>query len=211
MHIIQLPIGLLGANCYLVYDREGGEAAIVDPGMRDPQQLLDQIARLALRVQVILNTHGHFDHVAGNGLLEFPNADLGIHPADRALLMQGGGARQFGFMPPASPPPTLALVDGKQLTLGSETIEIIHTPGHTPGCVCFYIPAVPAVLTGDTLFAGSVGRTDLTGGSQRELEASLRRLMRLPSETRLYPGHGPATSLSVEKRNNPWLKVLNQT
>lgn len=209
MHIVQLPIGLLGSNCYLVYDREGGEAAVVDPGMLDPQPLLVQMVQRRVRLKYILNTHGHFDHVAGSSLLEPPEFGNGIHPADRDLLMQGGGAVQFGLDVPVSAPSNFDLVDGLELALGADTLQIIHTPGHTPGSICLYIPDEPGLLTGDTLFAGSVGRTDLPGGSQAELQNSLTRLLRLPEKTRVYPGHGPISSIGVELRNNPWLKVLN--
>lgn len=208
MHILRLPIGLLDSNCYLLYDRDGGDAAIVDPGMLDPRELLQEIANRDLHVRYVLNTHGHFDHVAGNGLLEVDEADLGIHPADRELLLQGGGGAHFGLAVAPSPEPTLDLTDGVTLLLGTAPIEILHTPGHTPGCVCLYVPDEAALLSGDTLFAGSVGRTDLAGGSHRELENSLARLLQLPGKTGIYPGHGPATTLDVEKRRNPWLKGL---
>ena len=208
MHIIRLPIGLLESNCYLVYNTAGGDAAIIDPGMLDPGPLLQEIADHDLHVRYVLNTHGHFDHVAGNGLLGLPEVPLGIHPADRRLLLAGGGGAQFGMTLSPSPEPGLDLVEGVELTLGGSLLTILHTPGHTRGCVCLYLPEDAALLTGDTLFAGSVGRTDLPGGDQRELEISLARLLQLPAETRIYPGHGPATTLDVEKRRNPWLKVL---
>jgi hydroxyacylglutathione hydrolase len=208
MHILQLPIGLLASNCYLIYNAEGEEAAIVDPGMLDTGPLLQEITKRTLRIRYILNTHGHFDHVAGNGLLAPAEAGLGIHPADRDLLLQGGGSAHFGLTIPPSPEADLDLIDGASLKLGTATLEIIHTPGHTPGCVCLYLPDEAALLTGDTLFAGSVGRTDLPGGDQRKLENSLARLLQLPARTKIYPGHGPATTLDVEKRRNPWLKVL---
>jgi hydroxyacylglutathione hydrolase len=206
MHITRLPIGLLESNCYLVYDTDGGAAAIVDPGMLDPRPLLQEIADHDLHVRYVLNTHGHFDHVAGNGLLGLPEAKLGIHPADRRLLLAGGGGSPFGITLSPSPEPDLDLVDGVELTLDGTPITILHTPGHTPGCVCLYLPNDATLLTGDTLFAGSVGRTDLPGGDQRELVISLARLLQLPETTRVYPGHGPATTLDVEKRRNPWLK-----
>jgi hydroxyacylglutathione hydrolase len=208
MHITRLPIGLLESNCYLVYDTDGGEAVIVDPGMLDPRPLLREIAGRDLHVRYILNTHGHFDHVAGNGLLGLPEAELGIHPADRRLLLAGGGGMQFGITLSPSPEPDLDLVEGVVLTLGGAGLTVLHTPGHTPGCVCLYLPDDATLLTGDTLFAGSVGRTDLPGGDQRELQISLARLLQLPAKTRIYPGHGPATTLDVEKRRNPWLKGL---
>lgn len=206
--IEQLPIGFLDSNCYLVYDREGGEGAIVDPGVRNPERLLAEVRHRDLHIAFILNTHGHFDHTLGNGRLGLPEASLGLHPADLPLLEHGGGARQFGLPAVESPQPDLELVDGVRLELGTLTLEVIHTPGHTPGSVCFAVPQDHGLLTGDTLFAGSVGRTDLPGGDPQALTRSLKRLLQLPAETRIYPGHGSASTLRAERRHNPWLQHL---
>ncbi|MGC9469673.1 MAG: MBL fold metallo-hydrolase [Anaerolineae bacterium] len=203
MMIIQLSIGLLGSNCYLIYDRDGGAGAVVDPGFREGQRLEAEIAKHNLTIRYILNTHGHFDHVAGNGRLDFPHAELGIHPADRDLLMQGGGQIEVD-----SPPPELDLLDNAEISFGDLRLLVIHTPGHTPGSVSFYLPDHNAVLTGDTLFRGSVGRTDLPGGDLEQLRRSLRRLLSLPDETRVFPGHGPDTTIGRERGQNPWLRQL---
>jgi hydroxyacylglutathione hydrolase len=204
--ILQLRIGLLDSNCYLVYERDGGEAAIVDPGFSRPDQLEAEVRRRNLRVAYILNTHGHFDHVIGAPSLTYCSARYGIHPADRDLLANGGGAASFGLPVLPMPAPDLDLIDGTVLNLGALSIKVVHTPGHTPGCVCLYLPEEEALLTGDTLFRGSVGRTDLPGGDARLLTQSLKRLLTLPPATRIYPGHGDASTLGREGRHNPWLR-----
>jgi glyoxylase-like metal-dependent hydrolase (beta-lactamase superfamily II) len=197
-----LPIGLLGANCYLIID--GRDCAIVDPGMPDPASLIENLAHRSLTVQYVLCTHGHFDHVAGLGRMDLGAAELGLHAADWSLLSSGGGAHLFGLPVAPAPAPTLNLVDGLSLSVGALHVEVCHTPGHTPGSVCLYIPEDHALLTGDTLFRRGVGRTDLPGGSSRDLSASLRRLLCYPAETECYPGHGPSTTLAREVQTNPW-------
>jgi len=209
--ILCLPIGMVDSNCYLIYDESGEtdhDGAVIDPG-GEPQPLLDEIAQRRVRLRYLLNTHGHFDHIAANAQLRqvFP-APLGVHPADRDLLATGGGAALFGLYDIPSSAPDLELHDGVILEVGCLHLQVLHTPGHTPGSVCLYCAEENAVFTGDTLFAGSVGRTDLPGGDARQLTASLRRLLTLPAETRVFPGHGPASTLERERRLNPWLRRL---
>lgn len=214
--IIGLPIGMVESNCYLIYDEtltagESPNGVVVDPG-GDLRRLFMELARRSVRPRYLLNTHGHFDHTAANAQLQaaFP-APLGLHPGDHALLAAGGGAALFGLTHSSSPAPDLELHDGLILEIGRLHLEVLHTPGHTPGSVCFYCPEEAALLTGDTLFAGDVGRTDLPGGDARQLTASLRRLLALPPETRVLPGHGPASTLEIERRTNPWLRRLATT
>jgi len=204
--IIQLPVGMLDSNCYLIYDRDGGQGAIVDPGAERPADVLNHVEEHRLAISHILNTHGHFDHIVSNGKLDLPDAVLAIHRADRNLLMAGGGAPMFGLPFVPSPEPTLMLEDGMVLQVGELEVKVIHTPGHSPGCVCFHVPQDGAVVTGDTLFAGSVGRTDLPGSDPAAMQESLRRLIRLPTETKVYPGHGPASSIGRELQSNPFLR-----
>ncbi|MBN1250012.1 MAG: MBL fold metallo-hydrolase [Anaerolineae bacterium] len=206
--ILQLPIGMLGSNCYLILDPSTGIAAIVDPGFEDPAPVRDAIDAHRAHVRYILDTHGHFDHIAGNGALACPGVVLGIHPEDRKLLLSGGGAGIFGLPIPSSPEPELALREGTTLSLGAIEVTVLHTPGHTPGSICLYVASDQALLTGDTLFRDGVGRTDLPGGSAQALAASLRRIAELPPETRIYPGHGSATTLARERAHNPWLQAL---
>lgn len=207
--IIRLPIGLLGSNCYILYDHDQGEGAIVDPGVQDTQALIREIDQHQLRIRTILNTHGHFDHVLANSTLDLPGVDLAIHALDQELLLSGGGATMFGLPFVPSPAPTLLLQDGLILDIGDLQVEVVHTPGHTPGSVCFYVPQDQDLLTGDTLFAGSIGRTDLPGGDQRAMGQSLKRLCKLPGSTRVYPGHGDITTIEHERRVNPYLRHLS--
>lgn len=207
--IIKLPIGVLESNCYLVYDEENSAGVIVDPG-GDPAALLDEIEKRGIKVTTILNTHGHFDHTAGNAALVSLNAPLAIHPADRALLAECGGAMWFGIECVQSQPPAIELTDGGELEVGRLHIQVLATPGHTPGGVCFYIPEEHALITGDTLFAGSVGRTDLPGGDPRALTESLKRLLEFPPETVVHPGHGPSSTMEQERRRNPWLRWIEE-
>ncbi len=206
--IIGLPIGIFESNCFLVYDETTGDGVVVDPG-GDTAPLLQEIQQRQLKVRYILNTHGHIDHIAANAyLVAATGAAIGIHPADRELLATGGGAEWFDLAYVPSPPPTLELTDGQVVEVGRLHLQVIHTPGHTPGSICFYIPEEEALLTGDTLFASSVGRTDFPGGSSHALTESLKRLLALPPQTIIYPGHGSATTLDRERRHNPWLRRL---
>lgn len=203
--IITLPIGILDSNCYIVYDKESGDGVIVDAD-GDAAPLLAEIEKRGIAIRTILNTHGHFDHIAGNAGLVSLDVPFALHPNDYDLLAAGGGASWFSLPYDPSPLPTIKLGDGLDLPVGTLHIRVILTPGHTPGSVCFYIPEDHAVITGDTLFAGSVGRTDLPGGDPRVLAQSLARLLELPPETVVYPGHGPASTLARECTSNPWLR-----
>lgn len=205
--IVTYPIGMMQANCYLVYDKENGDSVIIDPG-GDATPVLKEIEKRQLSPHYILNTHGHFDHIAGNASLASLNVPFAIHPADRDLLITGGGAQWFGLPYSRSPSPALDLTDDLVLEIGMLHIEVIHTPGHSPGSVCLYIPEDNALITGDTLFAGSVGRPDLPGGDEHVLMESLKRLLIFPPETILYPGHGPSSTLAAERHSNPWLRGI---
>ncbi len=208
MLILTWPIGLFESNTYLIANESTGESVVIDPG-GDTTPLLTEVKRRNLTLRYILNTHGHIDHIAANAYL-IPSTcnQLGLHPADRELLEAGGGAGWFDLAYVPSPPPNLELFDGQLLEFGNLKIEVIHTPGHTPGSVCFYIESAAALFTGDTLFAGSVGRTDFAGGSSRALSASLKRLIALPPTTKIYSGHGPTSTIEAEKLHNPWLQRL---
>ena len=201
-----LPVGLLGSNVYLIYTHSGGEAAIVDPGVRDTTPIRKALTDKSLNLRTLINTHGHFDHIAGNRLLKDPGVVLALHKADRDLLIMGGGSSQFGYQIPLSPEPDRFLEDGDTIRIDDLTLEVIHTPGHTQGSICLYYAKTPVLLTGDTLFAGSVGRTDLPGGNPHQLRQSLMRIGTLPESTMLYPGHGPSTTLAKQIRINPWLQ-----
>jgi hydroxyacylglutathione hydrolase len=159
-----------------------------------------------LSIRLIVNTHGHLDHVYNNGAFkQRTGAPLAIHPADLAFLERlGEMAAAWGLPPVDSPAPDLLLHDGNKLEIGAFTLDVIHTPGHTPGSICLYGSGV--LISGDTLFRESIGRTDLPGGSFPQLIESIRsRLLVLPDDTAVYPGHGPPTTIGHERRRNPFL------
>ena len=200
-----LPSGPLEVNCYIVGCEQSGRAIVIDPG-GDGERILALLQKHQLDCRWIINTHGHFDHIGGNReLQEATGAELMIHPADRPLLQQAGAhAAVFGLQVTSSPEPTRELNDGDQLLLGELSLTVIHTPGHSPGGICLHLG--DWLFVGDALFAGSIGRTDLPGGDQPLLVRSIKeKLLCLNDETRVYPGHGPATTIGREKLHNPFL------
>lgn len=204
MRVITLPVGVLGANCYLVAADTGEEACAIDPG-GDAETILAAARKAGLRIVLIVDTHGHPDHTAANcDLRQATGAPLLIHEADRAMIE--GSGREWAFTGlvhvPCQADRTMA--DGEDLHVGEMALRVVHTPGHTPGGCC--LAADGALFTGDTLFEGSVGRTDFPGGDPHALDLSLAKIVKLlPDETILYPGHGEPTKLGVEKETNPWL------
>lgn len=203
-----IVVGPLEENCYILGDEETKEAVVIDPGA-EPERILFIVKRHGLTVKYVLNTHGHFDHVGGNrSLLEATGAEFLIHDQDRAMLSRAADvATMYGLSTENSPQPSRTLGDGMTIGFGSQTINVLHTPGHTPGGCCFFLPAAGIVITGDTLFAEGVGRTDFPGGSHPVLMESIRtKLFTLPETTRAYPGHGPSTTIGHEKRHNPYVE-----
>jgi hydroxyacylglutathione hydrolase len=198
-------VGPLETNCYLVYCDSTLECAVIDPGA-EAERIIPAVVESGLKPVVILNTHGHIDHIGANrDVKERFRIPLRIHQLDAPLLEK---SQQFelGFFLGAkdSPPPDGSLQDGEILVIGREELVVIHTPGHTRGSVSFLGGNI--LFSGDTLFNGGVGRTDLPGGSARDLEASIReRILRLPPETVVLPGHGPWTTVGAEKESNPFL------
>jgi hydroxyacylglutathione hydrolase len=202
-----LLVGLIQTNCYVVGDEATRDGAVIDPG-GDPEPILAAIEAEGLTIRYILNTHAHFDHMAANQpLLAATGGLLALHPADMELLTTGGGARWFGLLSSMpTPEPDVELSDGQELTLGGLRIEVLHTPGHSPGHVAFHLPEERVLFSGDALFQHSIGRSDLPGGDTATLIASIRhKLLPLPNETVVYPGHGPATTIGAERRYNPFL------
>jgi len=204
------PVGVLECNCVIVGDQATGEALVVDPGGH-PQLILRALAALGLRCTVILNTHAHLDHVAANAeVKEQTGARLLMHPDDDTLYQSL--AAQAAWLGGPEPAPRVAVVDealrdDTRLRIGSIEGRVIHTPGHSPGSVCLLFDGVaPLLLSGDTLFAGSIGRTDLWGGDgEREIDSLRTRLLPLEDVTRVIPGHGPETTIGHERRFNPFL------
>ena len=200
-----LPTGPLEVNCYIVGCEKTRKAAVIDPG-GDAEKILERLKQHELDLVTIINTHGHFDHIGGNReLMEATSAELLIHQDDRQLLDYAQEhAAAYGLQTEASPPPTRELVGDEKLSVGELSLQVIHTPGHSPGGICLYVD--DCLLVGDTLFAGSIGRTDLPGGDHQLLIAGIKeKLLPLPETTRVCPGHGPMTTIGEEKQYNPFL------
>jgi len=200
-------VGPLGVNCFVLGCETTGHGVVVDPG-GDVEQILAAIQKRGLSVVSIINTHGHFDHVGGNRQLKSATgAELLIHPADEPMLTRVASvAGMYGLQAENSPPPDRLLEDGMLLTFGNQQLRVIHTPGHTPGGCCLYLESEQKLISGDTLFADGVGRTDLPGGSHAQLVDSIRtRLFTLPPQVQVWPGHGPATTIGHEQQHNPYL------
>ena len=202
-----LAVGPLNANCFILGCEESKEGVVVDPG-GNPEKIIAAVTGLGLRITYVINTHGHFDHVGGNGkVLAHTGAEFLIHGDDvRFLSMASNVAVKYGVTAENSPDPDRLLVDGMIISFGKYQMSVLHTPGHTPGGCCLYIAGEGLVISGDTLFAEGVGRTDFPGGSHELLIESIRtKLLTLPETTRVYPGHGPSTTIGHEKRNNPFI------
>ncbi len=207
MIISSLPVGMIQTNCYIAGCPETKKGAIIDPG-GDPEKILVEVERRGLLIEYVLNTHAHFDHTYANrAIVQATGATLALHPRDLPLLNASGGAAMFGLRADPSPAPGLELDDGDELEVGTLRLRVLHTPGHTPGHVCFYEEDHGVLFDGDVLFNRSIGRTDLPGGNFQQLMDSIQRvLFSLPDDTVVYSGHGPATSIGEEKRFNPWLR-----
>jgi glyoxylase-like metal-dependent hydrolase (beta-lactamase superfamily II) len=205
--IIALPVGMIQTNCYIVGCDESKDGAVIDPGGH-PERILAEVERHGLAIKYVLNTHAHFDHTDANGaIVRATGAPLALHAKDQPILEASGGAALFGLRADPSPPPDLVLNDGDELEIGQLRLKVLHTPGHTPGHVCFYEAAEGVLFDGDVLFYRGIGRTDLPGGSWQLLMDSIQRvLFALPDETVVYSGHGQATTIGQEKRLNPWLR-----
>jgi hydroxyacylglutathione hydrolase len=202
------PVGPLRCNCTILGDEVTHEAVVVDPGDNIPE-ILSRLHKHGLTLRQIVITHAHIDHVGGAVLLKkATGAPVFLNQHDLGLL--GAMEMQAGWL--GIPTPEVASPDGSAddgLTVGLATLqaEVIHTPGHTPGSICLLFPQHHLLLAGDTLFAGSIGRTDLPGGDGPQILRSLRdRLMVLPETTRVLPGHGPDTTIGEEKQSNPFLQ-----
>jgi hydroxyacylglutathione hydrolase len=200
-----LSLGPLDNNSYLLWCDVTRAAAVVDVGF-EPERMIAAVREAALEPRLLLATHAHYDHVAGmRAVQDAVGGAFHLHPADRPLLdhLSEQGA-MFGLPPSMAPGTVHDLADGQTLTLGQETLEVIHVPGHSPGHVAFRHG--DDLWAGDVLFAGSIGRTDLPGGSFETLERSIRqRLFPLGDAVRVWTGHGPPTTLGAERRHNPFV------
>jgi len=192
-------------NTWLLWDEESREAILVDPAAPSPD-LLKRIEELNLKVKYIINTHGHMDHIGGNSWFKnHLSAPLMIHSADAPMLVNSAmNLSLYVGNPVSSAPPDVLLEDGMELSLGKYPVKVIHTPGHTPGGICLL--ADKFLISGDTLFEQSIGRTDLQGGNHQQIINSIKnKLFVLPDDVIVFPGHGPRTSISMEKKNNPFV------
>lgn len=199
MFVKMFTVGLIETNCFLVGDLKAEEAVVIDPGFdkaSEAERILGEVQRNKFHVKYIVNTHGHPDHTGGNRVLkDATSAPLLIHELDAPMLEN---AR-----------PDKTIDEGDILELGEVKLRVLHTPGHSPGSVALL--AADSVFVGDTLFAGSMGRYDLPGGSLEQLMNSIKtKLLILPDDTKVFPGHGPVTTIGEEKRNNPFLQDFFQ-
>ncbi len=204
MIIDSLEVGPIMANCYILGCEDTKEAVVIDPG-GDADRILLKLADLGLKVKYLINTHGHFDHVGANKKMkDATGAPILIHKGDAPMLNQlVSAAASFGLSAENSPAPDKNIDDGDIISFGNIKLKVIHVPGHSPGGVALHTDGV--VVVGDTLFAGSIGRTDLPGGDYDTLISSVRRkLFILPDDTRVLCGHGPETTIGREKKFNPF-------
>ena len=202
-----LPVGPLACNCSILADQTTRRATVVDPG-EDIQKILGLLARHQLTVEQIVITHAHIDHVGGAALLKrLTGAPIYMNQLDLPLLkMMDMQAGWLGVAPPEVATPDVDACDLLALRIADQPAQVLHTPGHTEGSICLHLPTAQLLLAGDTLFAGSIGRTDLPGGDLRKILRSLKeRLLILPDATRVIPGHGTATSIGLERETNPFL------
>ena len=185
-----MAVGSYQANCYILGSKETREGIVIDPG-DEALRIVKEIANTGLKINYILITHGHHDHTdAAKELKDIIKAPVWIHELD---------AFKLAF------PPDGMLFDGQEIEVGAYNIKVIHTPGHSPGGVCLYAPG--AVFTGDTLFAGSIGRTDFSGGNHQQLIQGVReKIFPLGDDLRVYPGHGPASTIGQERLRNPFFR-----
>jgi hydroxyacylglutathione hydrolase len=203
------PVGPLQCNCTILGDEEAGEAIVIDPG-DEIGRIRQRLTELGLKLKQILITHGHIDHVGGAlKLKRLTGAPILLNENDLPLLqMMEMQAGWVGVPTPEVAPPDASLEEGLKVGLDRYPAQVLHTPGHTQGSVCLHFAPLSMVIAGDTLFAGSIGRTDLPGGNGRQIIDSIEtRLMTLPDETRVIPGHGPETTIGMERECNPFLKM----
>jgi len=200
----RLVVGQLTTNCYVIGSGSGKEGLVIDPG-DEAERILDTINELALDIKLILLTHGHWDHTGAlKEVKQATGAKVAIHGDDAGLIHEQSLANMMGFYYPDPPDPDWLLKDGDEVDVGDLHFNILHTPGHSPGCICILGDGV--VFSGDTLFAGGIGRYDLPGSDYDALMNSIAtKLMTLPDDTLVYPGHGAATTIGTERQGNPFL------
>ena len=207
MRITNLPSGMLSVNTYLAVDEETNKGIIVDPGGYN-KALTNAVAENGTDIEYIIITHGHSDHICGvnEHKEEFPNAKVVAYKDEEPMLLSPDMNQSIAFGQPYTVKADILVSDGDELDFGNLTMKFMHTPGHTKGGMCIYIEKANVLFSGDTLFHGSIGRTDLPTGSSSQLVRSVReKLMVLPEETKVYPGHMEETTIGYEKKYNPFV------
>jgi glyoxylase-like metal-dependent hydrolase (beta-lactamase superfamily II) len=202
------PVGPLQCNCTIIGDENVAEAIVIDPG-DEVSRIHRRLTSLNLKLRQILVTHAHIDHVGGAlKLKSLTGAPIFLNENDLPLLqMMAAQAAWVGVDAPETAPPDEGLHDGRHVGLPSYPAQVLHTPGHTQGSVCLHFAPLKMLIAGDTLFAGSIGRTDLPGGNFEQIINSIQsRLLTLPDDTKVIPGHGPLTTIGAERRSNPFLR-----
>lgn len=207
-------VGSLATNCYILICEQTHKALIIDPGFpaEEANDILNEILQNGFKVEKILNTHGHVDHIIGNEILKrLTKSKILIHRNDALMLIDPSkNLSSMLGLDIISPKADRLLEEGDIIKVGNLELEVIHTPGHTEGSISLFCEKEKVVFTGDTLFAGSIGRTDLPGSSFEKMMHSLKKLMNLSDETVVYPGHGGKTTIGREKRMNPFLSSLRE-
>ena len=201
------PVGLLQCNCTILGDEQTREAIVIDPG-DDVSRIHKRLAEKGLTLKQILITHAHIDHIGGAlKLKRLTGAPIYLNENDIPLLdLMGTQAAWLGINTPDTAPPDSGLIDGQTVGLEHYSAKVLHTPGHTQGSICLHFVPLNLLIAGDTLFAGSIGRTDLPGGNYDQIIESIQsRLLNLPDDTNVIPGHGPVTLIGQERRSNPFL------
>lgn len=211
MKIQKFEVNLFGENTYIIWDEATGEAAVVDPGMTSSEEfqaIESFLVKNHLNLKAILLTHQHVDHIFGvEQLRKLYGVPVISHSSDSVLGERAVEQARMFHLPMEMPPmiPDRLVNDGDILNLGKEEIYALHAPGHSPGSLLYYIPSAGMLLTGDVLFRGSIGRTDLPGGNYNQLLSSIhKKILTLPPSTIVYPGHGPTTTIADEMRSNPF-------
>jgi glyoxylase-like metal-dependent hydrolase (beta-lactamase superfamily II) len=208
MSLESFPVGPLACNCTILGDEKTGEAIVIDPG-DEVERIHRRLSRLGLTLKKILVTHAHIDHIGGAlRLKQLTGAPILLNEDDLPLLAtMTTQAGWLGMAVPETAPPDGNLADGQMVGLEGYPATVLHTPGHSQGSVCLHFAPLKLLVAGDTLFAGSIGRTDLPGGNFDQIIDSLhKRLLPLPDETRVLTGHGPETTIGAERRSNPFLQ-----